>query len=165
MPLSLFIFVLASFIQNDVPYKPKEEFQLVLDYQFKQRTMGASSTTSGTSSTIDISETVSEHEKKQRSTGPLPYLIINLKLLKLGEHEAKVRIVNGSGKVVYNKKAEVGTVYKIDLGFTDDVKDWVTPHEYNIYLLSSEKKEVSRIHMFIQKDGEFFVNNEKRGKF
>lgn len=163
MTLSLFLFVLASLVQNEVPYKPSEEFKLELDYKFKQRTSDAGSTTSSSSSTVDIAETVSEHNKKRG--GPLPYLVVNLKLLKLAEGEVKVRIVNGSGKLVYNKKADISTVYKIDLGFTDDVKDWVTPHEYNIYLLSPEKKELSRIHMFVQKDGEFFVNNEKRGKF
>ncbi len=165
MTLSLLFFLLSSLVQNDVPYKPSEEFKLEMDYNFKQRSSASTSTTSSSSSSVDISETVSEHEKKMRSGGPLPYLIIKLKLLKLGEGEVKVRIMTGNGKLIYNKKADLEALYKIDLGFTDDVKDWVTPHEYNIYLMSAEKKELSRIHLFVQKDGEFFVNNEKRGKF
>jgi hypothetical protein len=164
MALTLFILAFAL-VQTDVPYKPNEEFKLTLDYQFKQRTMASTSTTSNTSGTINLNETESEHNKRTRSTGPLPYLIVNLKLLKLGADEVRIRIINGNDDVVLNKKVELDKDYKIVLGFTDDVKDWVTPHEYNIYLLSSEKKETTRIHLFVQKSGEFFVNNEMRGKF
>ena len=158
MPLAVLAFLLYSFLQSEIPYKPSEEFHLVIDYKFKQRTMG-------TSATLDFGETVGEHEKKMRGSGPLPYLIIELKILKLAEGEVKVKAVTGNGKIVFNRKAEVGVIHKLDLGFTDDVKDRVTPYEFNIYFLSSSKKILSRIHLFVEEEGVVLVNNEQRGKF
>lgn len=151
--------------QTDVPYKPDEEFKLTLDYSFKQRTTGSSSTTTGNDATINLNESNRDYNRRNGTSGPLPYLVINLVLLKINEGEAKVRVINGDGKLVLSKKAETGRIYKIDLGYTDDLKDRVTPHEYNIFIVSADKKELSRIHLFVKENGEFNVNNVMRGKF
>ena len=141
-----------------VPYKPSEEFQLELDFKFKQRPVNDPSV-------FNYTETRGEHDKKQYAAGPLPYLLINCKILKLADGEVRVRVINGKGDVVVSKKAEAGSEFKIDLGYTDDMKDRVSPYEYNIFFLSARKKELSRIHMLIQEDGTFMVNEENRGKF
>jgi hypothetical protein len=151
--------------QTAIPFKPFEEFKLALEYSFKQRTTGASSTTTGNDATIVVNESTRDYNRRTGLSGPLPYLVVNLSLLRINEGEAKIRSVDGSGKVVLNKKIAADKVYKIDLGYTDDMKDRVTPHEYNIYILSADKKEVSRIHLFVKENGEFYVNDEMRGKF
>ena len=158
MPVSI-LFVLISFIwQAEVPYKPNDEFQLEMEYKFKQKP-GADHLT------LDFTETIQEHQKKQYSGGPLPYLIISFKTLKLSSEEVRVRGINSEGNMVVTKKAEVGSTFKLDLGYTDDMKDRVTSHEFNIYFLSAKKKELSRVHLFVQEDGTFLVNGEIRGKF
>jgi len=159
MSFNIFLLVLFSFWQADVvPYKPKDEFQLGMDFKFKQRPVNDPSV-------LNFEETKQEHDKKQYAAGPLPYLFINCKILKLGTEEVRIRIINGRGNVVVSKKAEVESVIKMDLGYTSDMKDRVSPYEYNIYFLSAKKKELSRIHLFVQEDGTFLVNDEKRGKF
>ena len=153
------LFVFLSFaLQEEVPYKPNDEFQLELEYTFKQKP--------GIDHPVfDFTESTADNAKKQSPGGPLPYLIINFKTLKLAGEEARVRCVNNLGSLVVTKKAEVGSSFKIDLGYTDDIKDRVTAHEYNIFFLSSKKKELSRVHLFIYEDGTFLVNDEIRGKF
>ena len=144
--------------QVEVPTKPSDEFELQIDYQFKMPP-------SSSANTIDFAETQEAHNKKQYGIGLRPYLVLNLKLIKLSDQEVKVRAVNNLGRTIINKKITTEEVLKIVMGFTDDVKARVSPYEIAIIFSSKEKKEISRIHLLIQEDGTFLVNGEKRGKF
>jgi len=149
-----------SLLQNgEVSFKPKDEFEAKLNYEFKQR----SEVNTTNSVTVDYYETVKDKERK--SSGPLPYLTLNIKLLKLPNNEVKIKGVSNIGTTSLSKKVVEGEVVKMVLGFTDDLKDWVAPHEYNLLLLDKNKKEVNRINIFVKKDGEFTINGEVRGKF
>jgi len=148
---------LSVFLLQDTPYKAKEDFEVKLEYQFKQRPVVESTT-------VRFDETQKERDRRT-ATGILPYLMIRINLLKIPEEEVRVKVVTNRSRSVLNKKIETGTSFVLDLGFTDDVKDHVAPHEYDILFLSSDKKELSRIHLFIEEDGTFLVNGEKRGKF
>jgi hypothetical protein len=67
--------------------------------------------------------------------------------------------------MLVNRKAMAGMVIKLDIGFIDDVKDRVSPHEFTAFLYSDSKKVTNRIHLVIMEDGTFMVNDEKKGKF
>jgi DNA helicase TIP49 (TBP-interacting protein) len=143
---------------TEVPYKPYDEFEVQIDYQFKQR--NAINT-----NTVDLVETVAEADKKRYGTGIRPYLILHLKLIKLSDQEVKAQVGNNFDRTIFNKKVKVGDLVKIDMGFTDDVKDRVGPHEVKVIFFSKERKETSRINMFVQEDGTFLINGQVRGKF
>jgi len=154
------LFLLLSLLQNEeVPLKPKEEFEVKLNYEFKQR----SELSTGNNPTIDYSETLKDKERK--NSGPLPYLTLNIKLIKLPNNEVKIKGVSNLGTTLLNKKVQEGDMVKMVLGYTADLKDRVSPHEYDLILLDSKKKEINRINIFVKKDGEFTVNGEVRGKF
>ncbi len=158
MIISILMVLLGVPLQTEVPFKPNEEFQLQVDYKFKVRT-------GNNSSTLQIDFDKGNLEEKKTADGPLPYLIINFKMLKLSDQEVRVKVINNFGKLFLTKKIKAGEDFKLDLGFTDDMKDRVTAYEYNIYFINSDKKEVSMVHFYIHEDGTFLVNNEKRGKF
>lgn len=159
MSVSVAFYFIAFFFQGtEVPYKPSEEFEIQVDYQFKQRP-------AANANTIEFAETHEEHNKKQYGGGIRPYLILNVKLLKLSDVEVKVRAVNNVDRAIISKKVRVGDLLKIDMGFTDDVKDRVGAYSIFIVFSSAEKKETSRIHLFVQENGTFLVNGEVRGKF
>jgi hypothetical protein len=143
----LFLFIL----QEAIPFKPTDQFNIKLDYQFKVRP-------------VDNTKAY-ESEIRTVSTSPLPFLNVNVEMLKLGEEEVKVRISNNKENALYVKKASVGSVLQVPFGFTDDVKDNVSSNVYTLTFLTKEKKEISRIVFFIDADGTFFVNGEKQGKF
>jgi hypothetical protein len=151
------LFFLFALWQEEIPLKPKEEFEVKLNYEFKQR----SEVNTAATVTIDYREGV----KDTKSGGPLPYLTLNLKLIKLPNGELKIKGVSNLDKVVVSKKVTEGEIVKVILGFTDDLKDRVSAHEYNFFLLNGAKKEVNRIHVFVKPDGTFTVNGEVRGKF
>lgn len=143
--------------QEAVPYKPANEYEVIIDYKFQDRPA------------IDrtkIEYDVSTDERNRRAiAGPLPYLKLQLKLLKLSDDEVKLRVVNSNGHLVFNRKATEGTIIKLEIGFIDDVKDRVSPYEFTAFLYSGSKKTTSQIHLLIMEDGTFMVNDEKKGKF
>ena len=154
--MKLLLFSLFLFVQG-LPFKPNEEFEIKLDLKFKQR-----STTDNTR-TIDLDETRAEYDSRT-STTPLPYLILAVKFLKLN-NETRIRVTNNLDAKSSSRKVSEGMIVPIDMGFTPDVKDRVNPHHYTITFLSPEKSETSRIEIFVEEDGTFLVNSEKRGKF
>lgn len=149
--------LLLSFllVQEPVPFKPKDHFEIALDFKFRQRP-------SRDGNLVKLSETVADLEKNNSSL--LPYLYINVKVLKLHEEEVKVRVENNKGENLLTRKAEEGMSAKLDLGFTDDIKDRVSSHEYIVYFLTKEKKRLSRIVISFDEDGTYKVNEERRGR-
>lgn len=152
MGMNLIVFLFLLLVQTEeVPYKPKEEFEIKLDYQFKQR---PATTTTYNSSGFPI-----------RSEGVLPYLLLNVKILKAGPGEMRYRVFSNLKNNLANKRLTEGAIHTLDLGFTADVKDGVNANEYTIVFLSEDKQPLTRIFISILPDGSFFVNGEKRGKF
>jgi hypothetical protein len=153
----LSFYLISLFLFQDLPFKGKEEFDIKLNYQFKQRP--ASST-----SAVYLDETQRERDRRT-SSDQLPYLILNVKLLKLSEEEVRVRVDNNFNSRVMNKKISPEMVLPLDLGFTADMKDRVSAHEYTLTFLSPQKSGLSKVVIFVEEDGTFLVNGEKRGKF
>ena len=136
-------------IQDTVPFKSNEEFELTLDHKFRNR----------------IVEGADSDHREYRNTGPLPFLSLSLKVLKAHAQEERIRIVDNERNVVLYKKIEPGQSYTFDAGFTVDMKDRVKPHEFTIWFMSKDRKQtVSRIVIHVAEDGTFIVNDQKRGK-
>ncbi|MBL7848924.1 MAG: hypothetical protein JNL40_15755 [Cyclobacteriaceae bacterium] len=140
------------------PLKAAEEFKLELQYEFKARP-------DTENAFIDLTETEREKEKRISGSSPLPYLVIHMSFLKLSDQEVRVRCVDNNRKNRFSKKVELGKVYSLDLGFTEDMKDRVTAYQYIFYLMSADKKDVSQVNLIVEQDGTFLVNGVRRGKF
>ena len=155
----LTLILLSFFVlqEQEPPYKPSEEFELKLDFEFKDRGAGRNP------NKIDMDLTLKEYEKT-RASGLLPYLYLSFKVLKQQENEFRLRVIENKTKNILNKKVDSSTVIKLELGFTDDIKDRVGPYEYTIVFLNDDKDPVSRVTIFFEKDGTYFVNGQLRGK-
>jgi hypothetical protein len=152
-----FYLILSLFIQDQVPYKASEEFELKINYIFKER--GAIDR-----KTVEYDKATDDKIRKATS-GPMPYLLVDLKVLSIAENEIKIRVVNNEGHLVFTRKAAVGTVIKLDWGYTEDIKEKLTVNEFTVYFSDDKKKSISKIFLTILDDGIFMVNGEKRGKF
>jgi hypothetical protein len=150
----LTIIILFFLCFQDAPFKPKEEFEIKLDYQFKIRPAESSGT-------IHFSN---EPSKREATSALLPYLILKIKILSVNNAH-RIKITSNQHKNVGQKKIKDGDVIPLDMGFTDDVKDQVSANEYTLAFLSEEREMLTRIVIFVDKDGTFLVNGEKRGKF
>jgi hypothetical protein len=150
-------FLILGFFAQDAPFKPQTEFEVKFDMSFKQRDQ------TGEKTTINLHETQAEHIRRTQ-TETLPYLVLHIKLTKILPTEIKGKIIRDNQAVVYNKKIEEGLTIKLDVGFTDDIKDQIKGYKHEVQFLSSDKTILSRILIEFDKDGNYFVNGEKRGK-
>lgn len=157
MVMKCLVGILAFIFFQEVPFKPKEEFEVKLNYDFKQRPAAEFNT-------VRFGESAREYQERVTSS-VLPYLILNITPLVLREEKMRVRIATNLQDKTLTKKAGLRSPITLDLGFTDDMKDRVTPHEYILTFIASDKTPVDRIIIRIEEDGSFYVNNEKRGKF
>jgi len=140
--------------QTDVRNKPAEEFEVKMDYSFKERPQEENKA---------AYEAVEKRSRKP--AGPLPYLVITVKVIVLSDQETRLKAVDSNGKTIANRKATENTEIEIKWGFSEDIKDRIVPHFHTVLFLDDRKKPVSQIHMLVEEDGTFFVNGEKRGKF
>ncbi len=149
--------ILYSSYQDQIPYKPSEEFELKVNYIFKDRPA------------IDRQkveyEQATDDKVRKAISGPMPYLLIELKVLAVTDKEVRIRVINSDGDLVFNRKAIMGTVIKLDWGYTEDIKEKITTNEFTVFFNDQNKKSVSKIMLTILDDGIFMVNEEKRGKF
>lgn len=136
--------------QEDVAYKPKDEFEVKLDLSFKPKS--------------DTDESI-KRDNREKATGLLPYLKLDVKVLKLQPEEVRVKVIRDSREVVLAKKLKGAVELKLDVGYTDDVKGGISGYKHEVQFMSEEKKVLSRILIEIDKEGNYLVNGEKRGKF
>lgn len=154
--LLLFLFIVQ---EPELPLKPVEEFKIELEYKFKPRPSSANTY-------IDLTETVSEREQRAGGGGsPLPYLIIHISFQTLSDKEVRIQCSDNNMKNRMARKIELNKPYKLDMGYTDDMKDRVTAYEFTFVLMDNDKKDTSKIVVKVEEDGTFLVNGIKRGKF
>lgn len=152
IPLLLIIF----WFQDEPAFKSKEDFEVKLNLSFKQRTHDDDSG-------VHLNESAKDHERRTTSA-MLPYLNMNVRILKIQPEEVKVKVTKDDRSVLLNKKLSESMEIKLDAGFTDDIKDGLSGFKHELHFFSPEKKVVSRILIEFDKDGNYFVNGEKRGK-
>jgi hypothetical protein len=144
----LWIIFSFAFLQDAVPFKGTEEFEIKMNFEFRQRTVDPNRIT-----LVDA-----------KPAGPLPYLFLNLNLLKANPEEVRVKITTNDERNVLFKKLDPAKLMRLELGYTDDIKDRVSAYQYTAYFLSEDKKPLSRIVILFEEDGTYLVNGIKRGK-
>ena len=148
----LIAFMVVAILQQEVKFKPSEEFDLKVDYSLRTRPVPANYSVN--------------FEEGRKTVGPLPFVSVTLKVLKAQPGEERIRVLDNRRDMIASRKIKVGTELNFDLGFTADMKDRVGAHEFVIYFQGSDKKDVvSRILIHVAQDGTFLVNEEVRGKF
>lgn len=140
---------------QDIPYKKDDEFSLRIQLEFKSRPPADAEQ-------VKVVETMAEYQKRTATT-PLPYLYLYLTFSHLQSDEVRFVVAKG-GKGFMNKKAELNKEIKLDLGFTDDIKDRTVEADYVITLMNENKKPVSRIVIYFTESGDYLVNGVKRGR-
>jgi hypothetical protein len=150
----LHLYLVPFWPQANPPLKPISQFDIITNYQLKKKP------------TSDNPTIVYEHEEERKETGTdlLPYLIIQLKVKRWNPDVDRIRVVDGTNKMYLKKKANDSGVYDLDLGYIDDIKDGITSGNFVIHFLN-KKKVIEIITFSIDREGSFFVNGEKRGRF
>ena len=142
--------------QDPTPFKSKEEFEVKLAFEFRDRP-------TNDPNKLEYNQSQREYARS-KAIGPLPYLYLNVRVLKPVSDEVRIRVVENDVKVVLNKKFDMSTVLNLDMGYTDDIKDRVSAHQYTVYYLTADKKALSKVVINFEENGTYSVNGEVRGK-
>lgn len=137
--------------QDEIPYEDRSNYKFELDYNFKNRVLVSS-------------EEYKSNKKKVTNSSLLPYVKVLITLTNLPEDRYKVRVVNDLGIRVLARKLKPNMQIIIDMGFADDIKDGIGAHQYDVVFEDKSKKELSKIVIDIDEDGNFLLNNQWFGK-
>ncbi|MEQ8926857.1 MAG: hypothetical protein RLO81_13640 [Fulvivirga sp.] len=157
MILAVLLNILLNWSDNraaDVPYLANDKFNYEIIYTFEKRPPPPQD------------EFDKDMNRSTYSPSPLPYVKVKLFLL-LQESEGilRYRVENNKGVVLRSRKVKDLTEdFVIDMGFADDIKDRTGAHEFFIYFLNDDKKEVAKLIFFFTEKGNLFVNGQERGK-
>jgi hypothetical protein len=150
-----FSFLLFVGLQDDVPYKPDDEFQVSIDLNFKTK-----------ESKYGISTYTQNGERLDRaSPTPLPFLNVSVTQFKVQSDEIKVIALDSRGKTLQKKNVSADLILHFDMGFVDDLKNGSSNNQIILYFLSEEKKKLRKITFSISPTGVFEVNGKWHGQF
>lgn len=156
--LFLLISILPAFtsMAQDIPYKPEQEYTIRLDLKFLSRA-------SANTTQVKMSESREEYLRRTNTT-QLPHLTLYLTITETNQGEVRMKILRDGATYVNNRKIELGKEFKLEVGFTDDAKDKVSGYNHTIYFLDAAKKQVNKIVIAIEENGDYQINGEKRGR-
>ena len=150
--LWLIVMALSIGLQQGIPYRQESTYKIKLDYDFKNKTLDDK----------DVVRISGRLQKEKQ--GLLPYLIVNFTFLEIGPDDYRIKVIDNSKAVAFSKKIKPDQVYKIDMGFTDDMKDGITPNQYNIHIMDRHKVVQSRVVLQVLEDGTFLINEKVHGR-
>ena len=81
--ISLLLFALII-VQDSIPYKPFEEFEISLEYEFKKHPVP-------NATEMLLNEANGRH-KKVTDSSPLPFIVLNLKVLEACDQEIRLKV-------------------------------------------------------------------------
>lgn len=151
----LFFISLILLLQEPaIPYRDKDDYLVELKYELKQRPQDNT-----------LAYDAERGVAPKTGGSSLPFLVVHITILNRKPEEVRFRCENNRNQTLFNKKAEKTQLYKVEMGFIDDMKDRVSPHAYRLMAMSDDKKPLNQIELLVLDDGTFLVNGEKRGKF
>lgn len=155
--MKLFLILIAfSFLQEQVPFKAADEFQVNIDLKFIDKPSGYNTNTfSGSGDRLDT----------KKAGMQFPFLKVNISQLKIREDEEKIIAIDSKGKQLLKKKTSPIPELRFDMGFIDDLKNNDAANEINVFFLSKDKKELRKIVFQVLPSGVFTVNGQWHGQF
>jgi hypothetical protein len=156
------IFLFISLVLNvitkaqEIPYKPEQEYTIRLDLKFLSRS-------SVNTTEVKVSESREDYLKRTH-TFQLPHLTLYITIKETNQGEVRMKILRDGRVHTNNKRIELGKEFKLEVGYTDDAKDKVSGYNHTLLFLDASKKEVNKIVISIEENGDYRINGEMRGR-
>jgi len=164
--LLFFFAFLFDHPQDEIPFKAADEFEFKLNLEFRPKPTLEEEPGIGNILYKMKSDNASIIEANKQTYDPttLPYASMVITPTKLSSDEERIRVVDNLGNRLYNRKASLDESVEFEMGFTDDLKDHISPYQFEV-ILYSKRKEISRILLYFDNDGNLIINEEIRGRF
>lgn len=147
---------LMVFFQDDVPYKPEDEFSIKFEFSFRKRS-------DPNAEDLVLSQVASSSYDRNDSS-PLPHLKTTLEVFKKDSLEVKLRIMRDNSVNVAKRKIELNTKVTVFSAFVDDIKDKIESYQHTIYFLDKDGNRMNKIVIEFDDEGFYAVNGKKKGK-
>jgi hypothetical protein len=154
--LFIILLHLVSFFQDDIPYKPDDEFAIKFEFGFRKRS-------DPNSEDLVLSQVASSSYDRNDSS-PLPHLKTILEVVKKDSLEVKLRIVRDNTVNVAKRKIEPGIKVTVFSAFVDDIKDQIQGYQHAVYFLDKDNNRLTKIVIEFDEEGFYSVNGKKKGK-
>ncbi|MBS1488436.1 MAG: hypothetical protein JST43_12685 [Bacteroidetes bacterium] len=152
MVKSFFILLTCFLLQDEIPFKPADEFQVDINLRFKEKPSQYGSNTYNTSG-----------ERMDNSKGQQSFLSVKISSLKIREDEIRISVIRPDKREIFKKKTEGLSEFNFDMGFVADLKS--EGGEFVILFISPDKKKIRKIVLSITPTGIFSVNGKWHGQF
>lgn len=152
----VYLFLLVCLFQDDVPYKPDDEFIIKFEFSFRKRN-------DPNAENLVLSQVASSPYDRM-DISPLPHLKTTLEVLKKDSLAVKLRIVRDNSINVAKRKIEPGTKMTVFSAFADDIKDRIQGYQHTIYFLDKKSVRLTKIVIEFDEEGFYSVNGKKKGK-
>jgi hypothetical protein len=150
------VLYLLTIFQDEVPFKPDDEFAIKFAFTFNKR---------GETNKNDlVLSQVASSTYDRPDNSPLPYMEATLEILSKSEREVKFKVIRDNDLQVAKKKITEGMKVSVFSGFVDDIKDQIAGYSHIIYFLDKDGNSLSKIVIEFDKEGFYSVNGKKRGK-
>src|SRR5882724_4455280 len=134
--LLIFIFFAQGKVaQDEIPFKPAEEFQAKVDLKFKYKPSGYDP-----NSYSNSGERLDKLKNEMTS-----FLEVDIVQLKVKDEEVRILAIDSRGKNLFKKKTSPIPDLHFVMGFVADLKKQEVANEIVVYFLSAEKKKLSKI--------------------
>jgi hypothetical protein len=152
--------------QDEIPFKSAHEFEFELNLEFRPKPSLDEEVELGNIMYKMKSDNASIIAANKQTYDPatLPYASLMIRPTKLSSGEDRVRVVDNLNNRLYNRKTSLDVAIEFEMGYTDDLKDHISPYQFEV-IFYSKRKEASRILVYFDKDGNLIINEEVRGKF
>ena len=142
------IFAIFLFLQTDVPYLPEDEYNYEVEFFLKRKP-------------TDTKE-VYRVKSKENRPDVLPYIKLHFNFLKFEDTDRRIKVYR-EGMVFTSKKIKGPMKLSLDMGYSVDMKDGITPAAYTIYIFNKENEKRARIEILVKKNGELLINDKMSG--
>ena len=140
--------LVCLFAQDDVPYLPEDEYSYEVEFFLKRKP-------------TDPKE-VYRVKNLENRPDMLPYIKLHFSFLKFEPTDKRIKVYR-QGMVFTSKKIKGPLKLSLDMGYSVDMKERVTPSEYTIFIFDDEGEKRARIEIRVEENGELLINDKMSG--
>lgn len=137
------------FFQNsEIPFLPEDEFSYEVEFFLKKKAI--------------VNTEIYTASEKNSSADVLPYIKLNFSLNKFQPTDRRIKVFRND-LVLNSKKIKGPMLLSLDMGYSVDMKEGVTPSKYTIIIYTSENIPRAQILVRVEPSGELLINEVSSG--
>jgi hypothetical protein len=144
----LIAFILGFLQVPQPPFLPEEEFDYEIEFFIKKKT--------------SEDKPVYEVNPKRTYSDVLPYVKIHFAFASFKPDDKRIRLYKDGGSF-NNKRIKGPMKLTLDMGYTVDMKEGITPARYSIVIFNDQNEPRARITVEVKPNGELLINDQASG--